>query len=149
MGKVIAKNKKARFDYEILDSLEAGIALKGYEVKSIREGKVSIKEAYAKIISGELWLVGANINRFKNYTGKDYDPTRSRKLLVKKSELNKLTGKVKEKGLTLVPLSLYIKNKKLVKVEIGIGRGKKKYDKRETIKKRQIDREVRRKFGRS
>lgn len=146
MGKTIAKNKKARYDYEILDSLEAGIALKGYEVKSIREGKVSIKEAYAKIISGELWLVGANITRFKNFTGKDYDPTRSRKLLVKKSELNKLIGKVKEKGLTLVPLSLYLKNNKLVKVEIGVGRGKKKFDKRETIKKRQIDREVRRKY---
>ena len=149
MTKLNITNKKARYDYEILDSLETGIVLRGHEVKSIREGKASIKEAYAKIINNELWLVNANISRFKNYTCREYDPTRTRKLLIKKSELNKLIGKVKEKGLALVPLAMYLKNNKLVKLEIGIGKGKKKYDKRETIKKKQLDQELKRKFGRN
>lgn len=146
MKKIIAQNKKARFDYEILDTIEVGIVLKGFEVKSIRGAKVSIKESYAKIINNELWLVGVNINRYKQYTGQDYDPTRSRKLLVNKSELKKMIGKVNEKGLAIVPLDLYILNNKLVKLTLAVARGKKKFDKRETIKKREVDRDIRRKF---
>jgi len=145
--KIIVKNKKANYNYEILDTLEAGIVLKGFEVKSIRDGKISIQESHAKIISGELWLVNANINRYKQDTSKSYDPIRTRKLLVSKKDLSKLIGKVQEKGLTLVPLGVYLKNKKLIKVDIGIGRGKKVHDKRETIKRRDQDREMRRKIG--
>ena len=147
MRKIIVKNKKANYNYEILDTLEAGIVLKGFEVKSIRDGKISIQESHAKIISGELWLVNANINRYKQDTSKSYDPIRTRKLLVSKKDLSKLIGKVQEKGLTLVPLGVYLKNKKLIKVDIGIGRGKKVHDKRETIKRRDQDREMRRKIG--
>jgi SsrA-binding protein len=147
LKKIIAQNKKARFDYEILEYIEAGIELKGFEVKSIRDGKISIKEAYAKFVRDELWLIGANINRYKHYTGTDYDPTRSRRLLLHRSELNKLFSKIKEKNLTLVPLNVWLWNRKLVKITLALGKGKKRFDKRATIKRREQDRELKRKFG--
>jgi len=134
-----ATNKKARFDYEILDTIEAGMVLLGFEVKSVKAGKVSIKGAYVKIVQGELWLIGATISPYQpGNTPKDYDQQRTRKLLVKKSERDKLIGKAEEKSVTLVPLSLYAK-RGIVKLEVGIGRGKKKTDKREKIKKREFD----------
>ena len=148
MRKFIAKNKKARFDYEILDTLIAGISLFGHEVKSIRAGKISLNESFAKIISGELWLVGAHINQYKQNTNKLYDPTRSRKLLVKRKEIDFLLGKTKEKGLTIIPLAVFLQDNKLVKIELGVGRGKKLHDKRETIKRREQDRDIKRKYGR-
>ena len=150
----LAINPKARFDYDILETIEAGLVLLGHEVKSVRKGAVSIKGAYVKIMRGpssagasagmEAWLVGSTITPYqpKNIIG-EYDPQRSRKLLIRKSELNKLIGKSQEAGLTLVPLSLYTKGRR-IKLELGVGRGKKKYDKRETIKKRESDRNIRR-----
>ncbi|MFZ5391997.1 MAG: SsrA-binding protein SmpB [Patescibacteria group bacterium] len=147
MRKFIAKNKKARFNYEILDTMIAGICLFGHEVKSIRAGKISLNESFAKIIAGELWLVGAHINQYEQYAAKNYDPTRSRKLLVKRKEIDFLLGKTKEKGLTIIPLAVFLQDNKLVKVELGVGRGKKLHDKRETIKKREQERDIRRKFG--
>lgn len=133
-------NPKAAFDYEILETIEAGLELRGYEVKSIKTGKASIKGAYAKIINDEAWLIGATISPYQpKNTPPDYDPQRSRKLLLTKKQINTLIGVSKSHGLTLVPLKLYDKNKK-VKLLVGIARGKKKYDKRETIKKKDIQR---------
>jgi len=137
-----ATNDKARFDYEILETFEAGLVLKGYEVKAIKDGKVSIRGAYVKILSDEAWLLGANISPYQaGNVPPDYDQQRSRKLLLKRSELKYLIGKSQEKGLTLVPLKLYNKNG-LVKLEVGIGRGKKKRDKREAIIKRETKRKL-------
>ena len=139
----IIKNKKARFDYEILDTFEAGIVLVGTEVKSIRMKKVSIQEAYARIVNGEIFLVGMNITIYDQGNRYNHEPVRNRKLLLHKHEIKRLTGKLQEKGYTLVPLRMYIKNGK-VKVELGLGRGKAKYDKRKTIQKRDIEREMQR-----
>ncbi|MBU0648086.1 SsrA-binding protein SmpB [Patescibacteria group bacterium] len=147
MKTIIARNKKARHDYTILDTLVAGIALLGHEVKSIREGKISIKEAHARIINNEAFLLNANITKYKQHTDANYDPIRTRKLLLNRREINKLLGKLKEKGLALAPLSIFIQNNKLVKVELGIGKGKKQYDKREKIKKKDLDRKMKRRFG--
>ena len=134
-----ATNSRARYDYDILDTVEVGVVLLGQEVKAVKAGKVSIKGAFVKIMSGELWLIGATVSPYQpNNTPKDYDQTRSRKLLLKKDQLKKLIGKTEEKGVTLVPLNLYGK-RGYVKLEVGIARGKKKYDKREKIKKREFD----------
>jgi SsrA-binding protein len=148
MKKQLAANKKARHDYDILENFEAGIVLKGYEVKSIRQGQINIKEAYVRPIGGEIWLVGANISQYKQHSDRTYDPTRSRKLLFSRREISKMIGRVQEKGLTLLPLSVYLVNNKLVKLEIGLGRGRKLYDKRQVIKKREQERELRRRFNR-
>jgi len=133
-----ANNPKAGFDYEILETLEAGIVLKGYEVKSVKTGKVSIKGSYVKILNGEPFLIGATISPYQvaNITD-DYDPQSSRKLLLSKKQISVLVGTSQAHGLTLVPLKLYDK-KGMVKLLIGIARGKKKYDKRETIKKKDV-----------
>ena len=139
----IIKNKKARFDYEILDTFEAGIVLVGTEVKSIRMKKVSIQESYARIKNNEVFLVGMNITIYEQGNRYNHEPVRERKLLLHRHEIKRLTGKLQEKGYTLVPLRMYIKNGK-VKVELGLGRGKAKYDKRKTIQKRDMDREVQR-----
>lgn len=139
--KTYAENKKARFNYEILEEYEAGIVLSGAEVKSIRGGHISLKESFATVRSGEIWLTNAHISPYKPARIEGYDPTRSRKLLLKKAETEKLIGKSGEQGLTLVPLKVYDKNGK-IKVEIGLARGKKKYDKREVIKRRDVEREV-------
>ena len=139
-----ATNPKATFDYDIQETLEAGIVLTGGEVKSVKKGHVSLKGSYAKVLSGEAWLVGATISAYQpNNMSKDYDPMRSRKLLLRASELAYITGKAQEQGYTMVPIRLYSRKNK-VKLEIGLGRGKKKYDKRATIAKRDTDRDIRR-----
>ncbi len=139
----IVQNKKARFEYEILETMEAGIVLVGTEVKAMRQRKVSINEAYGRIRNGEAYIVGMNISLYEQGNRFNHDPERERKLLLHAREIKRLTGKLKEKGLTLVPLKVYFKNGK-VKVLLGLGRGKAKYDKRKTIQKREADRELRR-----
>lgn len=139
-----ATNPKAFFDYQILEKKEAGIVLTGNEVKSVKKNQISIKGAYVKIIDGEIWLVGANISPYQPANAaKDYDPQKTRKLLIKKKEIKFLESKLETAGITLVPLKVYGKKNK-IKVEIGIARGKKKYDKRETIKKRETERIIKR-----
>ena len=130
--KIIANNKKARHDYFILEEYEAGIVLKGTEVKSVRQGKVSIKESYCQINNAEVFIFGMHISPYEQGNIYNVDPLRTRKLLLNKREILKLIGKTKEKGLTLVPLKVYLKYG-LVKLEIGLAKGKKIYDKRETI----------------
>lgn len=134
--KMIARNKKARFNYEILETYEAGIVLQGTEVKSIRDGNINMNDTFAKFIEGELFVVNMHISQYKHGNRFNHDVTRSRKLLLHKKELKKLHGKMVEKGLTLVPLKLYF-NKGLIKITLGLCKGKKLYDKRETIKKRE------------
>ncbi len=143
--KNITVNRKARHDYHILQSYEAGIVLVGTEVKALREGKANLVDSYATIKSGEVWLVGAHISEYKQGNINNHNPTRDRKLLLNKSEIRKLIGKTKEKGLTLIPLRLYFK-KGRVKVELALAKGKKSYDKRETIAKRDFQREQERKI---
>ncbi|MCJ7501090.1 SsrA-binding protein SmpB [bacterium] len=142
-GRTLVQNRQARFNYEILEKVEAGIALAGTEVKSIREGKANIKEAYADIRNGEAWLIGAHISPYSHGNITNHDPLRERKLLLNAVEIHRLQVKVMEKGLTLVPLRLYLKGR-LVKLELGVGRGKKLGDKREDIKKRDQEREIHR-----
>lgn len=139
----VAINKKARYEYDIVDTIETGIVLVGTEVKSVRQRRVSIQEAYAKIISGELYLVGMNISAYEMGNRYNHEPTRDRKLLLHKQEIKRLTGKLKERGFTMIPLKIYFKNGK-VKVLMGLGRGKTKYDKRKSIQKRDLDREIQR-----
>jgi SsrA-binding protein len=141
--KLIQKNRKAYFNYEILEKYEAGLVLKGTEVKSIREGQLSITESFARPSKGELFIYQMDISPYKCSRIDKYDPKKPRKLLLKKAEISRLIGKIKEKGLTLIPLSLYFKNG-LAKIELGLGRGKKLYDKRESIKKRSVEQEIRR-----
>jgi SsrA-binding protein len=144
--KTIVDNRRARFDYELLDRLEAGIVLTGTEVKSLREGRVTLAQAYADVRDMEVWLVGAEIATYEQGNIQNHDPTRDRKLLLRRDEISSLVGKVKERGLTLVPTRLYFKDGK-VKLELAVARGKEKADKRRTIAdrdaKRQIDRALR------
>lgn len=140
--KIIANNKKARHDYFILEEYEAGIVLKGTEVKSVRQGKVSIKESYCQINNAEVFIFGMHISPYEQGNIYNVDPLRTRKLLLNKKEILKLIGKTKEKGLTLVPLKVYLKYG-LVKLEIGLAKGKKIYDKRETIAKKDAERRMR------
>lgn len=138
----LVTNKRARFDYEILETYEAGVVLSGQEVKSVRGGNVSLAGAFVTIRENEAWLTNAHIGAYaKAGPLPGYDPTRSRKLLLQRHEIATLLGKRKQAGLTLLPLSLYTKRNHL-KLEIGLARGKKKYEKRETIKKRDVDREI-------
>ncbi len=142
--KIISDNRKARFLYEILDTYEAGIELVGTEVKSIRAGRVNLRDGYGLMRNGEAWLLNVHISPYE--ASGDYfnhDPRRTRKLLLKKQEINKLIGKLEQDGLTLVPLKLYFK-RGWVKVALGLGKGKKLHDKRETVKKREDEREIRR-----
>ena len=143
--KLIANNKKAYHDYFILDTYEAGIALHGTEVKSLRMGKCSIKEAFVRIENGEVFVYGMHISPYEKGNIFNKDPLRVKKLLMHRYEINKLMGKIKEKGLTLVPLKVYFKGS-LVKVEIGLARGKKLYDKREDIAKKDQRREAEKEF---
>jgi SsrA-binding protein len=137
-----AFNKRARFDYEILETFEAGIVLSGQEVKSVRASHVSLKGAFVVLKNKEAYLLNATIAAYQpKNTSPSYEPTTSRKLLLRKNEINQLIGKVQEKGLTLVALKTYNKRGK-IKLEIGIGKGKKKYDKREALKKKDMKREV-------
>jgi len=138
----IAKNKKARFDYEILETYEAGIVLHGFEVKAVRLGHISLKGAYVTIKDEEVYLLNAHISPYQPANmPKDYDPTRMRKLLLKRSEINAFLSKAKGQGLTLLPLSVYTKKAK-IKIEVALGRGKRKHEKREKIKKKDTEREI-------
>lgn len=146
--KILAENRKARFDYEILEKFEAGMVLIGQEVKSIKSGRISIKGSYVVLKGEEPYLIGANVPPYQPKNAPpDYEPERSRKLLLTKSEIKHLIGKTKEKGLTLVPLRVYTKRGK-VKLEFGMGKGRKKADKRELIKKREAERELKRELAR-
>lgn len=144
-GKLIANNKKAYHDYFILDKFEAGISLHGTEVKSLRMGKCSIKEAFVRVENGEVFVYGMHISPYEKGNIFNKDPMRVRKLLLHKSEINKLVGQTKEKGITIMPLRVYFKGS-LVKVEIGIAKGKKLYDKRQNIAKKDQQREAQRDF---
>lgn len=142
--KILAENRKAYFNYQILEKFEAGIVLNGQEVKSIKGGRASLRGSYVVLRGEELFLIGANIPPYQPKNAPpDYEPERSRKLLLNKSEIKHLIGKVKERGLTLLPLKVYTKNAK-IKLEFGIAKGRKKADKRELIKKREADREIQR-----
>lgn len=143
----LAINKKARFDYEILDTHEAGLVLTGPEVKSVKGGQVQLKGAFLHIKKGELWLKNAFIAKYKPSSSHqdEYDAQQDRKVLVHKRELKRLIGKKHAEGLTIVPLSIYTKGN-LIKLEFAVARGKKKYEKRETIKKRDVDRQLRQKM---
>ena len=144
-GKMIANNKKAYHDFFILDTYEAGIALAGTEVKSLRMGKCSIKESFIRIENGEVFIYGMHISPYEKGNIFNKDPLRVRKLLLHKTEINKLLGKMKEKGMAIVPLRVYFSGS-LVKVEIGLAKGKKLYDKRDEIAKKDMKREAERDF---
>ena len=134
-------NKKARFDYEILESLEVGIVLLGMEVKSVKSGRVNISDAFVKVIGDELWLVNADITKYQYASDDHYDSKRTRKLLIKRNQLDKLESKMKQGNLTLIPLSIYTV-RGYVKVEIGLARGKKYHEKRKAEKERDMDRDL-------
>ena len=139
-------NKKATFNYEITEKLVAGVELFGFEVKSLRKGQGSLESSYVTVRGGEAFLIGTFVPPFQeNNTPKDYDPYRNRRLLLTKSEIKKLSDIESAKGLTIIPLSVYNKGR-VLKIDLGVGKGKKKFDKRQTIKKRDTEREVRREF---
>ena len=146
--KVIAQNRRARHDYTILDTYEAGVALMGTEVKSLRMGRASMADAYASIDDGEVWLRGLHIPEYLRGSWTNHEPRRTRKLLLHRGEIDRLVGKTREGGLTLVPLSLYFSDGK-VKCEIALARGKRAYDKRADMAKRDADREMQRAIGRA
>ena len=141
--KTVAVNRRARHEYAIDETLEAGIALTGTEIKSIRAGRVNLAEAYARIERGEAWLIGAHIAPYEQGNRNNHEPTRTRKLLLHRDQISELIGRTQAKGFTLVPLKLYIRNG-MAKLEIGVGRGKKAYDKRRTIAERDARRELER-----
>ncbi|RME69768.1 MAG: SsrA-binding protein SmpB [Chloroflexi bacterium] len=145
--KVVATNKKARHDYHIEDTLEAGIVLTGSEIKSVRAGQVSLRDSYAVIRNGEAWLVNAHIAAYKQASYTNHEPRRERKLLLHRREINRLTGKLQEKGFTLIPLRMYLKGS-WAKVELGLARGKKLYDKRQSLRERDDRRQIERSLGR-
>lgn len=136
------RNRQATFEYEIIDKYIAGIALTGTEIKSIREGKVNLQDGYCYINNGEVFAKGINITPYAQGTHYNHEPTRERKLLLKRSEIRKLEGKVEEKGLTLIPLRLFINDRGFAKLEIALGKGKKMHDKRQSIKEREAKREL-------
>ena len=145
--KVVAQNKKARHDYAIEDTFEAGLVLTGTEVKSLRQGRASLVDAYASVQDGELWLIGAHILEYTEGTWTNHAPRRTRKLLMHRAEITRLSVKLKEGGLALVPLSLYFKDGR-AKVELGLGRGRKAYDKRQVLAERDAAKEIRKAAGR-
>ena len=141
--RIITKNRRARHEYQILDTMETGIVLTGTEVKALRDGKANLKDSYANVKSGEVFLYNAHISPYSHGNIHNHQPVRERKLLLHKKQIKKLIGKVQEKGLTLVPLELYFKNGK-VKVNLALARGKKFYDKRDSIAKRDSDLDLKR-----
>lgn len=145
--KLVTTNRKARHDYTILDTYEAGLVLKGTEVKSLRQGKANLTDGYASLKNGEMWLFGMHISPYEQGSYANVDPVRTRKLLFHKSEIRKLVAKMQQKGLTLVPLKVYFKNN-VAKVLIGVAQGKKSYDKRADIAEREVKRDLRRKYAR-
>jgi SsrA-binding protein len=140
--RTIAENRKARHDYHILDTWEAGVALLGTEVKAIREGRVNLRDSFARVDRGEVWLENMHVSPYSHRGSADHAERRPRKLLLHRHEILKLVGKVKEKGMTIVPLELYFK-KGRVKALIGLAKGKQEHDKRETIRRREVERETR------
>jgi SsrA-binding protein len=138
--RLIAQNRRARYDYHIEENFEAGIILTGSEVKSLRQGKISINEAHAGEMEGAIYLFNANISEYSGANRFNHEPKRPRKLLLHKKQINKLIGQVKLKGYTLIPLSIYFNEKNLAKLDLGLAKGKKNYDKRETEKEREWDR---------
>jgi SsrA-binding protein len=142
--KLIVQNKKARHDYHILETLEAGIALLGTEVKSLREGRANLRDSYAVVQDGEVYLKGLHISPYSHTSDNKLDPRRDRKLLLNRAEIRKLIGKVQEKGLTLVALKLYFNPRGIAKVELGLARGKRSYDKRRDMAERDAKRAVER-----
>ncbi len=144
--KVVASNKKARFEYFIEETFEAGLALKGTEIKSIRTGQISLQEAYVRTDGQQAWLVGAHVAPYEHASAFQHDPMRERKLLLHKREIKTMWDAIRIKGMTIVPIKVYLKAGK-AKLEIGIAKGKKQYDKRESIKERDIARENSRKSG--
>lgn len=141
--KVVATNRKARHEYFILDEYEAGLVLQGSEIKSIRAGRISLAEAYVKVENGEAWLVDAHVAPYEQATRFNHDPVRPRKLLLNRSEINELEKDVRQKGITIIPLRVYLKDGR-AKVQIAVAKGKKLYDKRQTLAKRDAEREVER-----
>jgi len=141
--KLIAENRRARHEYHLLDRVEAGLVLTGTEVKSLRQGQANLRRAYGDIRDGELWLIGAHISSYEQGSTGQHDPDRDRKLLLHRREIDSLTGKVQEKGLTLVPTRLYFKNGR-AKVELAVARGKETRDKRRDLAKRDADRQIER-----
>ncbi|MBW0119321.1 SsrA-binding protein SmpB [Pseudonocardia abyssalis] len=146
--KVIAQNRRARHDYSILDEYEAGVALLGTEVKSLRLGRASLVDAFATVDDGEIWLRGLHIPEYTQGSWTNHEPRRTRKLLLHRGEIDRLIGKIKEGGLSLVPLSLYFSDGK-VKCELALAKGKKSYDKRTDLAKRDAQREIQKAFGRA
>jgi SsrA-binding protein len=140
--KVIAENRKARHDYHILETWEAGVSLLGTEVKAIREGRVNLRDSYARVDNGEVWMMNVHISPYSHRGSAEHAELRQRKLLLNRHEIRKMVGSVAEKGLTLVPLEMYFK-KGRVKVALALAKGKQEHDKRETIRKREVDRETR------
>lgn len=145
--KIVSKNRKVRFNYELIETYEAGMVLQGSEIKSIRAGQMSINEAYVKVDGDEAWLINANIAPYALATHYNHEPTRPRKLLLHKKEIYKLWDEVRKKSLTIVPTKVYLQRGK-AKIEIALARGKRKYDKREAIKKRDTERDIKREFRR-
>jgi SsrA-binding protein len=139
---LVSDNRKARHDYHVLETFEAGLVLEGTEVKAIREGRVNLRDAYCRLEGGEAWVIGMHIGAYSHSGYSVHDPLRKRKLLLNRSELNKLLGKTTEKGLTVVPLKMYI-TKGRVKLAVALAKGKNTIDKRETIRKREVERETR------
>jgi SsrA-binding protein len=137
---VVARNKKARFDYFVLETFEAGLVLTGTEIKSVRAGRVNLKDGYASVSGTGVWLYNVHISPYEKGTYYNHDPLRPRKLLLRIEEIKRLIGKTREKGLTLVPLSMYLKDNKWAKVELALAKGKAKYDKREAIAERDAKR---------
>lgn len=140
--RLVADNRKARHDYHVLETFEAGVVLQGTEVKAIREGRVNLRDSFARVERDEVWLYNVHISPYSHRGYAEHEPTRRRKLLLHRQEIRKLIGKTVEKGMTLVPLQVYFKGGK-VKVSIGLAKGKQVHDKREAIKKREVDRETR------
>jgi SsrA-binding protein len=145
--RLVTTNRKARHDYAILETYEAGLVLTGTEVKSLRQGKANLTDGYADVKNGEVWLSGMHVSPYEQGSYSNVDPIRKRKLLLHKKEIRKLLTKTQEKGLTLVPLKVYFKNN-VAKVELAVAQGKKSYDKRHAIAERESAREVRRKYAR-
>jgi SsrA-binding protein len=141
--KIVASNKKAYFNYEIIESLEAGIALFGSEVKSIREGRISLKDSYAEIKNGEVFLLHMNISPYEQANIFNHEPLREKKLLLHRQEIKRLIGKIREKGYTLIPTKVILNERGKVKVEVSLAKGKRTYEKRRAIKERDLEREVR------
>jgi SsrA-binding protein len=139
--RIVATNRRARHEYEILETLEAGLVLRGTEVKALRTGQVNFKDSYATVRGGEAWLLGCHISPYSHGTDANHDPERDRKLLLHAREITRLTGKVAERGLTIVPLKLYFKGGR-AKIELGLARGKKLHDKRATLRERETRREM-------